>query len=156
MELLFKSIVTGLLILFPAVLMAQLTEHRTDGEKWRVYGQVKRMGLTKASLQYRAHAADSTFILLLEDDRKELKSFFSIRFNSRGNTLHGLYGILISFFEKENWSNKEYIKVFTLGETKVTVYKITDLDPQKTIMLSADKGRARLSKNEINQLFHRL
>ncbi|HEY0677301.1 MAG TPA: hypothetical protein VGD17_03405, partial [Chitinophagaceae bacterium] len=136
-------------------LLAQLTEHNPSKEEWKMYGQVKLIGVAKASLEYKVNDADSSFILLLEDERKELKKFFSVRFSSKENTLQNLYEILVSFFEKENWNNKDYIKIFTLGETKVTVYKAAGLVQAKTIMFSTDKGRIRLTKGEINRLFNR-
>ena len=139
----------------PTALCAQLTEQVISKENWRLYGKVKNIGVAKASLEYKVNTTDSTFILLLEDERKELKNFYSVGFNSRGNTLNNLYEILISFFEKENWNNKDYIKIFTLGETKVSVYKATGLMPVKAIIFSTDKGRTRLSKSEINQLFNK-
>lgn len=154
MKFLLPKIVTIVLLLaIPAALRAQLTEQRVSKEKWQRYGKTKSIGVAKASLEYRVNEADTTFLLLLEDERKELKNFFSVRFSSRGNTLQSLYTILISFFEKENWRNDEYIKIFTLGETKVSVYKAAGLIQQKAIIFSTDKGRCRLSKNEINQLF---
>ncbi|MFT3677985.1 MAG: hypothetical protein QM781_18990 [Chitinophagaceae bacterium] len=154
MKFLLPKIITIVLLLaIPAALRAQLTEQRVSKEKWQRYGKTKSIGVAKASLEYRVNEADTTFLLLLEDERKELKNFFSVRFSSRGNTLQNLYTILISFFEKENWRNDEYIKIFTLGETKVSVYKAAGLIQQKAIIFSTDKGRCRLSKNEINQLF---
>jgi phospho-N-acetylmuramoyl-pentapeptide-transferase len=49
----------------------------------------------------------------------------------------------------------DYIKIFTLGDTKVTVYKAAGLIQAKTIMLSTDKGRIKLTKNEIGRLFNK-
>lgn len=144
-----------LLLAIATTLQAQLTEHAISKEKWSLYGQVKTIGVAKASLEYKANTNDSIFILLLEDERKELKNFFSIRFNSTGNTVNNLYGILISFFEKDNWKNKAYTKIFTLGNSKVMVYKATGLVQQKAIIISTDEGRIRLTKNEINQLFNK-
>lgn len=149
------AIVAGLMMAVPVCLRAQLTEHRLSNEKWNLYGQIKTIGVAKASLEYKADAKDTSFILMLEDERKELKNFFSIHFNSRGNTLHNLYELLISFFEKENWKNKDYSKIFTLGETKVIVYKAPGLIQLKAIIISTDKGRVRLTKNEINKLFNK-
>lgn len=134
---------------------AQLTEHAVSKENWKVYGKVKSIGVSKATLEYKVNASDTSFFLLLEDERKELKNFFSIGFSSRGNTLQELYSILISFFEKENWNNEDYMKSFTLGETKVRVYKAPGLIQLKTITISTDKGRMRLTRNEINPLFNR-
>lgn len=154
MKLFPKIVITVILLsAIPAALPAQLTEQRISKEKWQKYGQTKSIGVAKASLEYRVSGIDTTFILVLEDERKELKNFFSVSFSGRGNTLQNLYTILISFFEKENWKNDSYIKIFTLGETKVSVYKATGLIPQKAIIFSTDKGRCRLTKKEINQLF---
>lgn len=156
MKLLPKMIsMTVLLSAAPAVLWAQLTEQRISKEKWQPYGHTKSIGVAKASLEYKVNDIDTTFILLLEDERKELKSFFSVSFSGRGNTLQNLYTILVSFFEKENWRDDSYIKIFTLGETKVSVYKATGLIPQKAIIFSTDKGRCRLTRKEINQLFNK-
>lgn len=155
-KLFLKSLFfTCFLILCKCSATAQLTEETVSKEKWTLYGQVKTIGVPKASLEYKANSSDSSFILVLEDYRKELKSFFSIRFSSRGNTLENLYSLLMSFFEKENWNNKDYIKIFTLGDTKLTVYKTAGLVQLKTIQLSCDKGRIRLTKNEINNLFNK-
>jgi hypothetical protein len=155
-KLFIKILISGCwLTVAPATLQAQLTEHGTSSTKWNLYGQVKFIGVAKASLEYKANANDSSFILILEDERKELKNFFSIRFNSRNNTLNNLYELLISFFEKENWKNKDYSKIFTLGETKVVVYKAPGLVQVKAIMLSTDKGRIKLTRNEINKLFNK-
>ena len=77
----------SLIIATPACLLAQLTEQKISADKWNIYGQVKFIGVAKASLEYKVNATDSTFILQLEDERKELKSFFSIRFNSMANTV---------------------------------------------------------------------
>ncbi|KYP13478.1 hypothetical protein [Flavihumibacter sp. CACIAM 22H1] len=138
----------------PAAL-AQLTEEPISTQKWKNWGQVKTIGVAKASLDYKTNAADTSFLLVLEDERKELHNFFTIRFSSQGNTLDHLYNILQSFFEKENWNNKAYIRIFTLGDTKITVYKAAGLVQLKTLQLSCDKGRIRLTKNEINQLFNK-
>lgn len=156
MKFLSGMIIAAILLsVTPAVLLAQLTEQHISKEKWQRYGKTKSIGVAKATLDYRVNETDTTFLLLLEDERKELKNFFSVSFSSRGNTLESLYTILISFFEKENWRNDEYIKIFTLGNTKVSVYKAAGLIQQKAIIFSTDKGRCRLTKNEINQLFDR-
>ena len=151
-----KTIIAAIVLLtIPTALQAQLTEHNISKDKWNLYGQVKFIGVAKASLEYKINSTDSTFILLLEDERKELKNFFSIRFSSRGNTVQNLYEILLSFFEKENWKNKDYAKKFTLGNSRVIVYKAAGLIQQKAIIVSTDEGRIRLTKNEINKLFNK-
>jgi len=156
MKLLAKNLMIFFLLFgLPVVLPAQLTEQNSSREQWQRYGQTKGIGVAKASLEYKTTGRDTTFILIMEDERKELKNFFSVSFSGRDNTLQNLYLILVSFFEKENRKNDEYIKIFTLGETKVSVYKATGLMPQKALIFSTDKGRCRLTRKEINQLFAR-
>lgn len=89
---------------------------------------------------------------MMYDDRTELKNYFSIRFNSKDNTLANFYHILLSFFEKENWKNKDYVRFFKLGTEEVSVYK-TAVIGTKTIILKTDKGRIALRKGEIEKLF---
>ena len=143
------------LFLFAAVAgNAQLTEQKTTNKNWILYGQVKYVGPAKASLEYIVNDKDSTFLLMMWDERPELKTYFSIKFSSAGNAVESLYNILISFFEKENWKNKDYVKLFKLGDENVSVYK-TSVIGTKTIMIKTDKGRIALRKGEIEKLFNK-
>lgn len=147
---------TLLLVLFQLcthAAFAQLTEQKTVAGEWQPYGEVAFLGETKVSLQFMPHGADSTFLLLMWDERPELKSYFSIKFSSQGKTVRALHDILISFFEKENWNRKDYIRVFTLGNDKVSVYKSPVL-ASRAIVLKTDKGRISLRKGEIQKLFN--
>ena len=132
----------------------QITEYKTTGKEWLFYGQVKYVGPAKASLQYIVNAQDTTFLLMMWDERPELKSYFSITFNSNGSTLSSFYEILMSFFEKENWKNKDYIRIFKLGSEEVSVYKAAIIGA-KSIMIKTTKGRIDLRKGEIEKLFNR-
>lgn len=130
----------------------QLTEHTGSGKEWTPYSELNTLGFSKASLQYVVNGSDTTFLLLMYDQRPELKNYFSIRFSSEGNTLHSLYQILLSVFEKENWKNRSYIRVFTLGQDKVSVYRSPVIE-SKALILSTDKGRIQLNKREVEKLF---
>ena len=55
-------VLTGLIMVTPAYLRAQLTEHKISTDKWNLYGQVKTIGVAKASLEYKADAKDTSFI----------------------------------------------------------------------------------------------
>lgn len=131
---------------------AQLTEHTSTGRGWTTYAELNTLGFSKASLQYVVNENDTTFLLLMYDQRPELKNYFSVKFRSEGNTLHSLYGILLSVFEKENWKNRSYIRVFTLGNDKVSVYRSPVIE-SKALILSTDKGRIQLTKREVEKLF---
>ena len=130
----------------------QLTEYATSGKGWIPYSELSSLGFSRASLQYVVNESDTTFLLLMYDQRPELKSYFSVKFSSEGNTLHSLYQILLSFFEKENWKNKDYIRVFRLGEDKVSVYR-SGMIEAKEIVFSTDKGRIQFTKREVEKLF---
>jgi hypothetical protein len=130
----------------------QLTEYATSGKGWIKYSELSSLGFTRASLQYIVNESDTTFLLLMYDQRPELKSYFSVKFSSEGNTLSSLYQILLSFFEKDNWKNKEYIRVFRLGEDKVSVYRSAMIEA-KAIVFSTDKGRIQFTKREVEKLF---
>ena len=131
---------------------AQITEYATSGKSWIPYSELSSLGFSKASLQYILNEGDTTFLLQMYDQRPELKNYFSVKFSSEGNTLASLYKILLSFFEKDNWRNKDYIRIFTLGEEKVSVYK-SGMIESKAIVFSTDKGRIQFTKREVEKLF---
>jgi hypothetical protein len=112
------------------------------------------VGPAKASLQFIPHETDSTFLLLLWDQRPELKNYFSIRFSSRGNTVEQLYEVLLSFFEKGNSRDKQEIRRFQLGTEQVSIYRSPTIGTQ-AIILSTQKGRIELRKGEIKNLFRK-
>ncbi len=149
-----KNLITFILCWVFLQTNAQITEYTTTKKNWKLYGQIKTIGPAKASLEYIANSHDSSFLLMMYDDRPELKTYFSIRFNSNGSTLSSFYNILISFFEKENWKNKDYVRFFKLGTEEVSVYK-TAVIGTKTIILKTDKGRIALRKGEIEKLFNK-
>jgi hypothetical protein len=130
----------------------QLTEYTASGKGWITYSELSSLGFSRASLQYVVNESDTTFLLMMWDQRPEIKSYFSVKFSSEGNTLSSLYGILLSFFEKDNWRNKDYIRVFGLGEEKVSVYK-SGMIESKAIVVSTDKGRIQFTKREVEKLF---
>ncbi|MGC3945276.1 MAG: hypothetical protein QM762_12320 [Chryseolinea sp.] len=134
------------------IVRAQLTEYTTSNKGWTPYSELNSLGFSRASLQYIVNDTDTTFLLLMWDQRPELKSYFSVKFRSEGNTLHNLHEILLSFFEKDNWKNKDYIRVFSLGDDKVSVYKSAMIE-SKAIVFSTDKGRIQFTKREVEKLF---
>jgi hypothetical protein len=133
---------------------AQLTEYTPSDKGWTMYSELGSLGFSKASLQYVVNESDTTFLLMMWDQRPEIKSYFSIKFSSDGNTLHSLYEILLSFFEKDNWRNKDYIRIFRLGDQKVSVYRAAMIET-KAIMFSTDKGRIQFTRREVEKLFGR-
>jgi len=130
----------------------QLTEYATSSKGWTKYSELSALGFSRASLDYMVNQSDTTFHLVMWDQRTELKSYFSLMFSGEGNTLSSLRGILLSFFEKDNWRNKDYIRVFQLGDEKVSVYKSGMITP-KAIILSTDKGRIQFTKGDVEKLF---
>lgn len=146
--------ITVILALLSGSVAGQLSEIKTDSPDWILYGQVKYVGPAKASLQFIPHESDSTFLLLLWDQRPELKNYFSIRFSSRGNTVEQLYDVLMSFFEKENRNDKQQLRRFQLGTEQLSVYRSPTIGAQ-AIILSTQKGRIELKKGEINRLFRK-
>lgn len=146
------SIVIFLLIAFTG--FSQIKEIQTKGDDWKLYGQVKYVGPAKASLQYIERGRDTSFLLMMYDQRPELKNYFSVHFSSRENTLQELYNILMSFFEPSNLSNKDYIRMFRLGDQKISVYRSPTLG-SRSLMIKTDKGRIELHKGEIRRLFNR-
>ncbi len=132
---------------------AQLTEIKPSGD-WELLGQVKYVGPAKASLEYQAGTNDTTYLLLMRDSRYELKEYFSVRFKGEGGTLNNLFELLISFFTKENRKNKDYSKLFYLGDKKVFVQHFKQLTGHQ-VMLSTDDGRILFTEGEVKRLFNR-
>ena len=132
----------------------QLTEYGASSKGWTKYSELGAVGFTRASLDYIVNQSDTTFHLVMWDQRTELKSYFSLIFSSEGNTLSSLRGILLSFFEKDNRRNQDYIRVFQLGDEKVSVYRSGTIAPP-TIILSTDKGRIQFTKRDVEKLFGR-
>jgi hypothetical protein len=146
--------ITVILIFLSEIVVAQISEIKTESPDWILYGQVKYVGPAKASLQFIPHETDSTFLLLLWDQRPELKNYFSIRFSSRSNTVEQLYEVLLSFFEKGNSRDKQEIRRFQLGTEQVSIYRSPTIGTQ-AIILSTQKGRIELRKGEIKKLFRK-
>ncbi|WP_127125127.1 hypothetical protein [Pseudoflavitalea rhizosphaerae] len=89
------------LLLFVAVTgNAQLTEQKTTNKKWTLYGQVKYVDPAKASLEYIVNDKDSTFLLMMWDERPELKTYFSIKFSSEGNAVESLYNRMFRYTKR--------------------------------------------------------
>lgn len=121
---------------------------------WQLLGQVKYVGAAKATLEFMPGNPDTTYLLLMRDYRYELKNYFSIRFNGSGGTLENFYTILLSFFQKENRKNKNYVKLFSLGNVKVHVQHYRQLTAHQ-VMLTTDDGTILLGEGEIKRLFGR-
>ena len=132
----------------------QLTDYDASGKGWTKYSGLSSPGLSRASLRYVVNESDTTFLLLMWDQRSEIQNYFSLTFRNEGNTLSSLYAILLSFFEKENRRNEDYIRVFQLGDEKVTVYRSGVID-LAAIIVSTDKGKILLTKKEVEKLFAR-
>lgn len=132
---------------------AQLKELSRSTD-WQTLGEVKYVGPAKASLQFIPGKPDTTYLLLMRDSRYELKEYFSIRFSGEGGTLENLYEILISFFKKENRKNKNYEKLFNLGDQRVFVQHYRQLTGHQ-VMLSTNDGHILLGEGEIKRLFNR-
>ena len=130
----------------------QLTEYGASGKQWTKYSDLSSLGFSRASLQYVVNDSDTTFLLMMWDQRPEIKSNFTVKFRSEGNTLSNLNRILLSFFEKDNWRKKDYIRVFQLGDEKVSVYRSGMIEP-KAIIFSTDKGRIQFTKGDVEKLF---
>ena len=131
---------------------AQLKELEPSGE-WKLVGQVKYAGPAKASLKYLATGKDTSYLLLMRDDRYELKEFFSITFNGSGGTLESFQKLLFSFFEDEHKKDRKYEKTFSLGATLVHVQHYKRLTGA-TIMLTTKEGYILFTKNELEKLFN--
>ncbi len=138
-------------LLFTLQASAQLKEHEPVAN-WKLIGQVKYAGPTKASLKYMLIGKDTTYLLMMRDDRYELKEFFSITFNGSGGTLAAFRNLLFSFFEQEHKKDKKYEKTFSLGTTLVHVQHYKKLTGA-TIMLTTKEGYILFTKNELERLF---
>lgn len=130
---------------------AQIKELEVNNE-WQLLGEVKYVGAAKASLKYLPGKADTTYLLLMRDMRYELKKYFSVQFEGQGGTVEELYKILLSFFEKENRKNKNYERLFNLGDTRVHVQHYKQLTGNQ-VMLSTKEGNILLGEGEIKRLF---
>jgi hypothetical protein len=134
---------------------AQLQEADISAPEWKVIGELRWINTVKAKLQYIAHGHDTTYRLYLQDEptlknNRDLPvhQYFSILFESEGNSLTMLQQLLLSFFDSDNGRNK---KTFRLGNTLVSVQhagKITS----KAILLATQDGAIYLSKSEVKKL----
>lgn len=147
-----KFITAIVLVLSVHTSYAQLTKINSQVADWKMYGQVKYVGPAKASLQYLPNNDDTTFLLMMYDQRPELKNYFSVSFSSRNNALQLFYETLMAFFNTD--SPKNEIQRFQLGNEKLTVYRSPTLGT-RSIIISTDKGRIELKKGEIERLFNR-
>jgi len=132
----------------------QLADYDASGKGWTKYSDLSSPGLSRASLRYVVNERDTTFLLLMWDQRPQIQNYFSVTFRNEGNTISSLYAILLSFFEKENRRNKEYFRVFQLGDEKVSVYRSGVIDVV-AIVFSTDKGKIMFTKKEVEKLFGR-
>jgi hypothetical protein len=146
-----KIFYIAFLILAATPVQAQLKEIEPSGE-WQTLGVVKYVGAAKASLRFLPAQHDTTYLLVMRDARYELKNYFSIRFRSDGEALAALYDILLSFFQKENRKNKDYQKIFNLGDERVHVQHFRQLTGNQ-IMLTTHDGYILLGEGEIKKLF---
>jgi hypothetical protein len=138
--------------------LAQLEEIK-DKVQWNTIGELKWMGITKAQLSYAEQGKDSACWLFLKDETvlkssngRSVNNYYSIHFNSSGNTLENLKNMLLSFFEKENAGNKDYEKTFRLGTVTVVVKHSGKL-VGKSILFLTKEGHTIFNKRELMKLF---
>lgn len=145
-----KSYITLFLCLQLGMANAQLEEkEKTD---WKLVGQLKFGGITRATLEYFPHGADTSYLLFIKDLGEEReKQYFTIRFESVNNTFGKLYILLKSFFLKEN-KGGGYTKTFTLGNTNVHVQHKAMITG-KGIMLSTNDGYTYWDEKDVDKLF---
>lgn len=138
--------------------LAQLEEIK-DKIEWTTIGELKWMGITKAQLSYVPQGKDSACWLFMKDETilkssngRSVNNYYSIHFNTSGNTLENLKKILFSFFEKENAGKKDYEKTFRLGASTVVVQHSGKL-MGKSILFVTKEGHTIFNKRELMKLF---
>jgi len=120
---------------------------------WQPVGEVKSLGSTKAKLQYHVAETDTTYFLLLKDfTRQEDIHYFSITFKNTQQAFGKLYTLLLSFFNRENRENSNYMQTFRLGDTPVNLQHCT-LIGRHGVRLTTREGFINLSEKEIRKLF---
>lgn len=141
--------------------MAQLQEVETSKANWITVGELKWLSNTKASLKYSANGNDTTYLLYLQDavklknnNDRTIYQYFTIRFSGEDNTLGKLYDLLISFFDNENWKNKQYEKTFRLGSEMVLVQRFPKVTA-KAIVLATKNNSIVFTEKELKKLFDR-
>lgn len=158
----YKRITLFVLVVFCQLSsMAQLQEVETSKTNWITIGELKWLSNTKASLKYSANGNDTSYLLYLQDEVKlknnndrTIYQYFTIRFSGKDNTLDKLYDLLISFFEKENWKNKQYEKTFRLGSEMVLVQRFPKVTT-KAIVLATKNNSIVFTDKELKKLFDR-
>ena len=138
---------------------AQLQEVESSKANWVIVGELKWLSNTKASLKYSVNGNDTTYLLYLKDEVKlknnhnrTIYQYFSIRFSGEDNTVGKLFDLLISFFDKENWSNKQYEKTFRLGNDMVLVQRFPKITT-KAIVLATSQNSIVFTQKELKKLF---
>jgi hypothetical protein len=81
----------------------------------------------------------------------QIGSIESVSFENENGTLNSLYEILKSFFTKENRKNKEYIRMFKLGDKNV--YCANAIIFGNYIYFSVDGGFMYLTEKQVDKLF---
>lgn len=143
----------AIMILWVLPASAQLEVYETS--QWTIIGELKFALSTKAKMQYSASGKDTTYMLLMRDaEKNRTNHYFSVSFNSYGDTYNQFYEILKSFFIPENRKNRKYMKTFKLGGTGVNVQHDWNLSGA-TIMLTTREGFIVLNEREIDKLFGR-
>jgi hypothetical protein len=130
---------------------AQIEEQQSA--KWETIGELKTLGITKAKMQFVASGSDTTFLLLMKDmHRHEDTNYFSIKFNSTGNTFGKFYDLLKSFFIEENRKNRDYMRTVKLGSTMVN-FQHNPLIGGPGVRITTNDGYVNLTQRDIDRLF---
>jgi hypothetical protein len=146
-----KIIFTPLLLLIVSVAVAQIEEQQA--REWKTIGELKTLGLTKARMQFTVSGSDTSFMLFMKDFTKQPENnYFSIVFNSTGDTFSKCYTLLISFFDDENRKDKDYMKTVKLGKTMLNIQH-QGLIGSAGIRLTTNDGYITLSKKDVDKLF---
>ena len=150
-----------LVVLFQLSSKSQLQEVETSKTTWITVGELKWLSNTKANLKYSTNGNDTTYLLYLQDavklknnNDRTIYQYFTIRFSGEVNTLVKLYDLLLSFFDKENWNNKQYEKTFRLGSEMVLVQRFPKVTT-KAIVLATKNNSIVFTEKELKKLFDR-
>ncbi len=149
--MLYKAINTFLLFcaVFPVVAQIQMAEKAV----WYPAGQVRSLGTLVAKLEYSLAGNDTTYLLLMKDFKRQQEvNYFSLKFQSAGNTCSQFYELLKSFFDDTNRKNNDYMQTFTLGNTGVNLQHCT-LIAKHGVRLTTKEGYINLSEKDIDKLF---
>lgn len=147
----FKLLMAAVLCICFSAAFAQIEEQQSA--KWEIIGELKTLGITKAKMEFIASGSDTTFLLLMKDmHRREDTDYFSIKFNSTGDTFSKFYELLKSFFIEENRKNRDYMRTVKLGSTMVN-FQHNPLIGGPGVRITTNEGYVNLTQRDIDKLF---